>query len=200
MSAQPLPRDYRVRSEQMTGVYIAVGIGAPGVLLTVLNMQDTPAWVKALVIGVVLVFFGWLVVAAKRCSTSADLKGIRVRRFTGARTLAWEEVQDIRAAPNPSAHTAKNQPTVVSYAYDDAGRRVRLMYVDDNHVDVAREVDALRAAWEELRGPDWAQDPQALRRIARHDVRDRRVRKAYFWTVMVIVVVFVVAMVSLFDG
>ncbi|MGW6838507.1 PH domain-containing protein [Streptomyces sp. NPDC054949] len=195
-----LPREYRVRSEQMAGVYVAVGIGTPGVLLTVLNMENTPGWVKSLVVALVLAFFGWLVVAAKRCSTSADLKGIRVRRFTGTRRLAWEEVQDIRAAPNPSAHTAKNQPTVISYAYDDAGRRVQLMYVDDNHVDVAREVDALRAAWEELRGPDWAQDPEAVRRIARHDVRDRRVRKTYLWIVMIIVVVFVVAMVSLFAG
>ncbi|MGW6823314.1 PH domain-containing protein [Streptomyces sp. NPDC055005] len=195
-----LPREYRVRSEQMAGVYVAVGIGTPGVLLTVLNMENTPAWVKSLVVALVLAFFGWLVVAAKRCSTSADLEGIRVRRFTGTRRLAWAEVQDIRAAPNPSAHTAKNQPTVLSYAYDDAGRRVQLMYVDDNHVDVAREVGALRAAWEELRGPDWAQDPEAVRRIARHDVRDRRVRKTYFWIVMIIVVVFVVAMVSLFVG
>ncbi|MCY0920278.1 hypothetical protein OS965_19190 [Streptomyces sp. H27-G5] len=72
--------------------------------------------------------------------------------------------------------------------------------MDDNHVDVAREVDALRAAWEELRGPDWAQDPEAVRRIARHDVRDRRVRQAYLWIVMIIVVGFVVAMVSLFAG
>ncbi|MFD9377085.1 PH domain-containing protein [Streptomyces sp. NPDC059999] len=199
MSAR-LPREYRIRSEQMAGVYVAVGIGTPGVLLTVLNMEDTPVWVKSLVVALVLAFFGWLVVAAKRCSTSADLKGIRVRRFTGTRRLAWEDVQDIRAAPNPSAHTAKNQPTVVSYAYDDAGRRVQLMYVDDNHVDVAREVDALRAAWEELRGPDWAQDPEAVRRIARHDVRDRRVRQTYLWTVMIIVVGFVVAMVSLFAG
>ncbi|MFD5886399.1 PH domain-containing protein [Streptomyces sp. NPDC060334] len=195
-----LPREYRVRSEQMAGVYVAVGIGTPGVLLTVLNMENTPGWVKSLVVALVLAFFGWLVVAAKRCSTSADLKGIRVRRFTGTRRLAWEEVQDIRAAPNPSAHTAKNQPTVISYAYDAAGRRVQLMYVDDNHVDVAREVGALRAAWEELRGPDWAQDPEAVRRIARHDVRDRRVRKTYLWIVMIIVVVFVVAMVSLFAG
>ncbi|MFJ5808912.1 PH domain-containing protein [Streptomyces sp. NPDC093093] len=199
MSAR-LPREYRIRSEQMAVVYVAVGIGTPGVLLTVLNMEDTPVWVKSLVVALVLAFFGWLVVAAKRCSTSADLKGIRVRRFTGTRRLAWEDVQDIRAAPNPSAHTAKNQPTVVSYAYDDAGRRVQLMYVDDNHVDVAREVDALRAAWEELRGPDWAQDPEAVRRIARHDVRDRRVRQTYLWTVMIIVVGFVVAMVSLFAG
>ncbi|MGI5444800.1 PH domain-containing protein [Streptomyces sp. CA-243310] len=195
-----LPREYRVRSEQMAGVYVAVGIGTPGVLLTVLNMDNTPGWVKSLVAALVPAFFGWLVMAAKRCSTSADLKGIRVRRFTGTRRLAWEEVQDIRAAPNPSAHTAKNQPTVVSYAYDDVGRRVRLMYVDDNHVDVAREVGALRAAWEELRGPDWAQDPEAVRRIARHDVRDRRLRMTYLWIVMIIVLVFVVAMVSLFAG
>ncbi|MCY0920277.1 PH domain-containing protein [Streptomyces sp. H27-G5] len=102
-----LPREYRIRSEQMAGVYVAVGIGTPGVLLTVLNMENTPAWVRSLVVALVLAFFGWLVVAAKRCSTSADLKGIRVRRFTGTRRLAWEDVQDIRAAPNPSAHTAR---------------------------------------------------------------------------------------------
>ncbi|MEU8775020.1 PH domain-containing protein [Streptomyces sp. NPDC048606] len=197
MSARLLPREYRVHARQMTAVYVAVGIGTPGVALSVMNLDDAPGGVKALVMAVILVFFGWLVWASKRCSTSADLQGIRVRRFTRSRRLAWEDVQDIRAVPHPGAALAGSGPNLVSYAYDSTGRRLRLVYVDDDHVDVRREVDALRAAWEELRGPDWEAEPPALRRMDRQAARERRTVAALMWGTVGIVVAFLVAMVLL---
>ncbi|WP_371677339.1 PH domain-containing protein [Streptomyces sp. NBC_01276] len=200
MSAELLPRDYRIRSQQMSAVYVAVGIGTPGVVLSVLNLDDVPAGVKLLLIAVVLVLFGWLVWASKRCATSVDLKGVRVRRFTGSRRLAWEEIQEIRALPNPSAGMNKNQPGVISYVYDSAGRRVQLMYVDDNHVDVAREIGLMRAAWEELRGADWTSDPQALARMERQVVREGRMMAGVFWGCGIFFVAFVVVMVLVITG
>ncbi|MCX5198638.1 PH domain-containing protein [Streptomyces sp. NBC_00249] len=198
MSAQQrLPRDYRVRAQQMTAVYIAVGLGTPGIALSVLNLDDVPGGVKLLVMALVLALFGWLVWASKRCATSADLEGIRVRRFTGSRRLAWADVQDIRAVPNPGAAAAKNQPNVISYAYDYAGRRVQLMYVDDNHVDVPREIAVLRAAWEELRGPDWEPEPEALERIERQAVREGRMLTGMYWGCGTFVVIALVVMVVL---
>ncbi|MCF3182358.1 PH domain-containing protein [Streptomyces polychromogenes] len=195
MGAEMLPRDYRIRSQQMTAVYVAVGVGLPGIALSVLNLDDVPGSVKLAVMAAVLLLFGWLVWASKRCATSADLKGIRVRRFTGSRRLAWEDIQEIRAARNPSAGMGQNQPALISYAYDGEGRRVQLMYVDDNHVDVEREIAALRAAWEELRGPDWAPDPRARERMERQAVREGRVMKATFWGCGIFLVLFVIAMI-----
>ncbi|MGO4462949.1 PH domain-containing protein [Streptomyces sp. M-16] len=200
MSAELLPRDYRIRSQQMSAVYVAVGIGTPGVVLSVLNLDDVPAGVKLLLIAAVLVLFGWLVWASKRCATSIDLKGVRVRRFTGSRRLAWEEIQEIRAVPNPSAGMNKNQPRVISYVYDSAGRRVQLMYVDDNHVDVAREIGLMRAAWEELRGADWASDPQALARMERQVVREGRMMAGVLWGCGIFFVALVVVMVIVITG
>ncbi|GAA0302808.1 hypothetical protein GCM10010302_46630 [Streptomyces polychromogenes] len=195
MSAGLLPRDYRIRSQQMTAVYIAVGVGLPGIVLSTLNLDDVPGAVKLVIIALVVLLFGWLVWASKRCATSADLKGIRVRRFTGSRRLAWEDIQEIQAVRNPSAGMGQNQPTLISYAYDAGGRRVQLMYVDDNHVDVEREIAVIRAAWEELRGPGWAPDPQAHAHVERQAVREGRMLKATFWGCGIFFVLFVVAMV-----
>ncbi|MFD8147052.1 PH domain-containing protein [Streptomyces sp. NPDC059708] len=195
MSAELLPRDYRIRPHQMTAVYVAVGVGLPGIALSTLNLDDVPGSVKLVIITLVVLLFGWLVWASKRCATSADLLGIRVRRFTGSRRLAWEDIQEIRAVRNPSAAMGQNQPTLISYAYDTGGRRVQLMYVDDNHVDVEREIAVIRAAWEELRGPGWAPDPQAYARIERQAVREGRMLKATFWGCGIFFVLFVIAMV-----
>ncbi|MFD9570774.1 PH domain-containing protein [Streptomyces sp. NPDC059982] len=195
MNTELLPRDYRIRSQQTSAVYVAVGIGTPGTVLSVITLDGVPGGVKLLLIVAVLALFGWLVWASKHCATSADLKGIRVRRFTGSRRLAWEDVQEIRAVPNPSAAMAKNQPRTISYAYDATGRRVQLMYVDDNHVDVAREIALIRAAWEELRGPDWAPDPRARARMDRQAVREGRVMTGTVWGCGIFLVVFLVALV-----
>ncbi|MFF3020230.1 PH domain-containing protein [Streptomyces sp. NPDC057939] len=174
MGAGLLPREYRIRSARMVGVHVAVGIGAPCVLLTVATMEHVVTGVKLLIATLVVALFGWLVRAARRRSTAIDAEGIRVRRLTGSRRLAWADVQDIRAAPNPGAAMARNQPLVVSYAHDRTGRRIQLVYVDDDHVDVTREIALMRAAWRELRGPDWAPDPEVRRRIERQALREGR--------------------------
>ncbi|MFF4581461.1 PH domain-containing protein [Streptomyces sp. NPDC001373] len=195
MGAELLPRDYRIRSQQMTAVYLAVGVGLPGTALSVLNLDDVPGPVKLVIIALVLLLFGWLVWASRHCATSADLKGIRVRRFTGSRRLAWEDIQEIRAVRNPGAGMGQNQPGLISYAYDGEGRRVQLMYVDDNHVDVAREVAVMRAAWEELRGPGWVPNPQAHARMERQEVREGRMLKAAVWGCGIFFALFVIAMI-----
>ncbi|MFJ9342778.1 PH domain-containing protein [Streptomyces sp. NPDC101733] len=200
MSARSLPRDYRVRAQQMNAVYIAVALGTAGIALSVLNLKDVAGGVKLLIMAVILLLFGWLLWASKRCSTSADLKGIRVRRFTGSRSLRWEDVQEIRAVPNPSAGTAKNQPKFISYAYDYTGRRLQLMYLDDNHVDVAREIGLMRGAWEELRGEDWEPEPEALARMGRQESRGRKALAATGWVLGFIAVVAVISVVVIVAG
>ncbi|KJY31258.1 hypothetical protein, partial [Streptomyces katrae] len=60
MGAEMLPRDYRIRSQQMTAVYVAVGVGLPGIALSVLNLDDVPGSVKLAVMAAVLLLFGWL--------------------------------------------------------------------------------------------------------------------------------------------
>ncbi|MEU3060947.1 PH domain-containing protein [Streptomyces subrutilus] len=181
MSARALPRDYRIRSGRTTVLVLAVGGGWLAALLPLWNDETIVGWVKLLVAGLLVVLFGWLLFAARRCSTSADLKGITVRGMTRTRRLAWEDVQDIRAVPNPSATMARNAPKVLSYAYDTDGKRLLLAYVDDVHVTVEREIDLLRAAWTELRGEDWEADADAARRIRRQHAREAGTARATAW-------------------
>ncbi|MFJ3923158.1 PH domain-containing protein [Streptomyces sp. NPDC090022] len=183
MGAGALPREYRIKAGRMTVLYLAVGLGTPAALLPVWTGEDIPGWVELLVTALLLALFGWLLFAARRCATSVDLKGIRVRGFIGQRRLAWAEIQDIRAVPNPAAAMQQNAPGVITYAYGPAGRRVLLMYVDDLHVAVDREVELIRGAWTELRGADWRPDPEAERRIGRQNARDGGALLAVFWAI-----------------
>ncbi|MEW1694280.1 MULTISPECIES: PH domain-containing protein [unclassified Streptomyces] len=194
-----LPREYRVKPGRMTGVYIAVGVAVPAGILPLLNDRSIPGGVKALIGGLLLAFVVWIVVAARNCSTTADRTGLRVRGMVRTRGLAWSEVHDIRAAPNPS--TGGGQPRVLSYAYGRDGRRVQLMYLDDTHVVVEQEIAVLRAAWEELRGADWTPDAAAERLIGRRRAREGSLFKAMYWafgSVFVALALFVVLLVA--DG
>ncbi|MBD0707283.1 MULTISPECIES: PH domain-containing protein [unclassified Streptomyces] len=157
-SENVLPRSYKVKPGRMTGVYIAVLITVAAGLLPVLKDEGLGSGAKTLIIGLLLAFVVWIVTAARLCATYVDRSGIRVRGMIRTRRLAWEEIRDISSAPNPSAGLGQGQPQVISYARGRDGRRVQLMYLDDKHVTVDREIAALRSLWEELRGEDWTPD------------------------------------------
>ncbi|MEU9147348.1 PH domain-containing protein [Streptomyces sp. NPDC048349] len=200
MGARALPREYRIKPGRTAVLIGAVGLGSLAALMPVWTDESIVGWVKLLVTGLLLAFFGWLVMAARRCATSVDLKGVRVRTMVRTRRVAWEDVQDIRAVPNPSAHMAANAPKVIAYVYDTAGRRVQLMYVDDLHVAVDREIAAIRAAWTELRGEDWEPSAQAQRRIERRDRRESRAFLALAWFSGLVFLGLIVFLVILFAG
>ncbi|MFG2979736.1 PH domain-containing protein [Streptomyces sp. NPDC048258] len=200
MSARALPRDYRIKPGRTAVVFGVMGVGSLAALTPVWTDETIPGWVKLLVTGVLLAFFGWLVIAARRCATSVDLKGIRVRTMVRTRRLAWEDVQDIRAVPNPSAHMAANAPKVIAYAYGADGKRVQLMYVDDIHVAVDREIEVIRAAWAELRGEGWEPSAEAERRIRRRDRREARAFGAMAWFSGLVLLGLIVFLLFLFAG
>ncbi|MFB7827137.1 PH domain-containing protein [Streptomyces hydrogenans] len=102
-ASSSLPRTYRIKPGKMTAVYIAAGLGLPAALIPLYSEESIPGWVKWLVTWAVLGFVGWIAYAARKLSTTADRQGIRVRGFFRQRRIAWADVQDIRAVPNPSA-------------------------------------------------------------------------------------------------
>ncbi|GGY24751.1 hypothetical protein GCM10010363_01070 [Streptomyces omiyaensis] len=198
-ASSALPRTYGIKPGRMKAMLAAAGVGLPLSLVPLLTEEDAPGWVKWLVTLLVLAFVGWIARAARKLSTSADLKGIRVRGFVRDRRIAWEDIQDIRAVPNPAAGMAQGAPGVISYAYGRDGGRIQLFYVDDNHVRVEREVAALRAAWEELRGADWTEDARAAEAIGRRDAREGGLMRALGWataSVLVLTVLFVVLLLT----
>ncbi|MFJ6410960.1 PH domain-containing protein [Streptomyces hydrogenans] len=198
-ASSSLPRTYRIKPGKMTAVYIAAGLGLPAALIPLYGEESIPGWVKWLVTWAVLGFVGWIAYAARRLSTTADRQGIRVRGFFRQRRIAWADVQDIRAVPNPSAAMGQGQPQVISYAYGRDGRRVQLYYLDDHHVHVEREIEALRAAWQRLRGEDWTEDAAAARRIDRRSAREITLLRAMSWSmfsVLAFTVLFVVLLLT----
>ncbi|MFB7827138.1 hypothetical protein [Streptomyces hydrogenans] len=88
---------------------------------------------------------------------------------------------------------------MISYAYGRDGRRVQLYYLDDHHVHVEREIEALRAAWQRLRGEDWTEDAAAARRIDRRSAREINLLRAMSWSmfsVLAFTVLFVVLLLT----
>jgi hypothetical protein len=150
MSHEQLRRVYR-RSGLPAGLIVGTGfLGVVAPLLPVME-EEIPGWVKVLIWVLVVPFFGWLYLAVKRYGTVVDVRGIQVRTFVRQKRLNWADVQDIRAEPNIAGYMQSGAPTIITYAYGRYGDRVQLMYVDDRHVDVAREIDVLHAVWEQVR-------------------------------------------------
>ncbi|QXE35635.1 PH domain-containing protein [Streptomyces sp. GMY02] len=167
MSTHRLPREYRMRPGRTTALIVSSGLAVPGAVLSVWFVGDFPGWVSVSVTVFMVSFVSWTIYRARQLATTADLKGIQVRGFFRRHRMAWEEIQGIDAAHNPSARTQSNAPYTITYAYGDDGKRRLLPYVDDLHVDVAREVRLLNEIWEELRGEGWTADATAAINVAR---------------------------------
>lgn len=175
-----MPREYRMARGRATGVVVAVAVASVLGTFPIWLAEDLSGLVKRSITLPLFALFAWLVLASLRASTTADLKGIRVRGFLGTRRPTWEEIQDVRVEINPGAASQQNasQPTFVSYAYRADGKRGQLMYLDDATVNLEREVTVLRTVWEELRGEDWTRSPDITRRIERGEARRLRLGDA----------------------
>ncbi|MFI6245268.1 PH domain-containing protein [Streptomyces sp. NPDC051016] len=172
---EALPREYRMKRSRMRAFLWAIALGMLGLLAVVLPPDDLSASVKAGILIAAAALMGWLFHATLRCSTVADLKAIHVRGMARRRRLAWEDIQDIRAEANPAAAMQSDAAGVLVHAYGRDGSKVLLPFLDDQHVNVERELGILLGAWEELRGADWAPSPAAAVAIDRRNARQQAV-------------------------
>ncbi|MFF3884236.1 PH domain-containing protein [Streptomyces sp. NPDC001914] len=198
MGYERLPREYRLKRSRMRVFLWVIAVGTVSVALALLSADDLPASFTYPFLAAWVALMGWLFHATLRCSTTADLKAIHVRAMVRRRRLAWEDIQDIRAEPNPAAALQDNAPGVLVYAYDRGGRKVLLPFLDDLHVNVEREVGVLLEVWEELRGEDWAPDPAAAVRIDRHNARQGAMMNAFAVTMLAFVPLVVLMLLPLF--
>ncbi|AZM49845.1 hypothetical protein DMB38_32320 [Streptomyces sp. WAC 06738] len=182
MSEDGLPRTYRISAAQAGAMITAVGLASVAGVVPVLLVEDVPWQIRVAAGQAVLLLAVFLVRGALRCATTADEAGVRVRGVVRQRSLAWAQIQDLRIEPNPGAGTQSHAPEVLTCAYGPDGSRLPLPYLDDRHVDVDREVAALRAHWERLRGAGWAQDPAAAARIDRLVARRSAMVVGFAWT------------------
>ncbi|MFI6446213.1 PH domain-containing protein [Kitasatospora sp. NPDC050543] len=198
MSHETLPREYRAGPGR-AGILLGIlSFSTVAGLLPVWSAEDVSGGIKWLITGLAAALIAWLVIGAQRASTTADLKSIRVRGLVRQRRLAWEDIQDIRKEINPQAGAHKEAPRFFVFAYGRDAGRLQLLYIDDKHVNVDREVAALRAAWEELRGEDWTPDADAARRIDRRELRMIALMSGLSWTMITFPALVVVMLLPLF--
>lgn len=171
MGYEGLPREYQLSRSRMRaslGVIATATVSLAGGLLTTDGVPLSFTYPFLIAWAALM---GWIFYTILHCSTTADLKAIHVRGVFKKRRLAWEDIQDIRAEANPAAARKDTAPDVLVYAYGLDSRKMLLPFLDNLNVNVEREVGALVEAWEELRGADWAPNPEAAVRIDRRKLR-----------------------------
>jgi hypothetical protein len=193
-----LPREYRMKRSRMHAFLWVIGAGTASMLLAMLPADDLPAAFKYPFLLAWVALMGWLFYATLRCSTTADIKALHVRGMARRRRLAWEDIQDIRAELNPASAMQSGAPDVLVHAYDRNGAKVLLPFVDDVHVNVERELGLLLEAWEELRGADWAHDPQAAVLINRRDARQTALMMGFSAVMLAFIPLTVLMLLPLF--
>ncbi|MFE2171233.1 PH domain-containing protein [Streptomyces sp. NPDC059447] len=152
-----LPREYRMSKGRRTIVITALVAKTAVLLLMVWGEDFPPLWFQVGTSVIVpLVVLGFIV-RIPRSATLIDDSGIRMRGLTRTRRVAWEEVEDIRAAPVRGSD-GDLTPRVIAYVYLTGGRRRLLRHLDDKEYDVDREIAVLRAARPELRRADTVPD------------------------------------------
>lgn len=173
---------------------------AGGMLCALLPLWITgiPVWVSVTVTLLVVGLLGWIIYAAGQLATVADLKGVEIRGYFGRRRIAWEDIQTIEAAPNPGALTQNDAPSTIVYVYARDGKRRLLPYVDDIHVNLAREYQLLCEIWEELRGQDWEPDADAAVHIARSQARQAAMTLGMVCSMLSFIPLMVLALLPLF--
>ncbi|WP_157543721.1 PH domain-containing protein [Kitasatospora sp. Root187] len=151
MGHESLPRAYRLKAGRMW--YLVVLASGPflGALLALATGRTRLIWLELLLWALFLGCVGWLGYALRRGGTFADAQGIEIRGYIRRTRFAWAEIQDIRARPNPAAARNRMAPAHFVDIHGHNGQRNQLPWVDSAHVDVAREVAALRAIWERNR-------------------------------------------------
>lgn len=176
-----------------------IAAGTVSMLAAVLTADDLPASVTYPFVIAWVALMGWLFHATLRCcSTTADIKSIRVRGMVRRRRLAWEDIQDIRAEANPAAAMQSNAAHVIVHAYGRDGSKVLLPFLDDLHVNVERELGVLLEAWEELRGADWAPDPDAAVLIDRRNARQAAMTAGFIAVMLSFIPLTVLMLLPLF--
>ncbi|MBJ6613784.1 PH domain-containing protein [Streptomyces sp. I4(2020)] len=177
---------------------VAVVLATVGGLFPVWVDEEIPGWVKWLLTLALAALFAWLVTQSVRAATVADASGLHVRGLMRTRRLTWSEIQDIRVEANHGAAMNRNAPRLVSYAYGPNGGRVQLMYVDDSHVDLEREVGFLRRVWEEQRGDAWAPDDGVANRIGQGEARRLAVMSGISWAMLSLIPLTLLMLLTLF--
>lgn len=167
-------------------------------VLVALWGAEVPASFRYPILAAWVALMGWLFYATLRCSTTADIKAIHTRGMVKRRRLAWEDIQDIRAEANPASQMQSGAPNVLVHAYGRDGTKVLLPFVDDLHVNVERELGLLLDSWVELRGEDWAPDPQAAVLIDRRDARQAALMMGFAAVMLAFIPLTVLMLLPLF--
>ncbi|MFJ6086588.1 hypothetical protein ACIQI8_34905 [Streptomyces sp. NPDC092369] len=131
-----------------------------------LRDSTMPGWARALFLGATLALIGTAGLGYWRGRTFVRADGISARGAIRVRRRAWQDVYAIRIEPAPTRR--KDGPRLLTYLYDNDGRRLQLVRLDDwQWPDLEAEVDDLRTAAARHRGTGWESRPEAEDRVRR---------------------------------
>lgn len=192
---------YRVSPKVIAAAIAAAAFGLIGLIRKVAGDETLGAAGKTWFIGGTTVLIGLLLLWVSRFATTVTGDHITAR---GAKTrrIPWSDIQDIRIEVNPGSLMKSGAPKQHVIVYRTSGARVILPYLNQKNLDSRKlvletEVAALRATWQERRGPQWRPVPQvqqAAATMARYGVSSWVVGLPWAMITLAVAVVAVVAL------
>jgi hypothetical protein len=158
MDDEPFVREYRLRARRLVVLMVVMGGFCFAVLGPFINDGSRAAgarWGTAALYCAVLGLW-WLLL--RRSGTFVGPSGVEVRGMVRRTRVPWPDVEGFQSLANPSARKDNYAPKTLAYVLRADGGRTQMMYLDSAHVDVDREIAALRRARERR----WRTDPRRL--------------------------------------
>jgi hypothetical protein len=172
-------REYRLRRWPPKGWLAAYGFLALNAVFQIVVKNVIPRWAQLAFVLTLGGLITILVLRLRRGSTVIDQQGIITRGAVRERRRAWRDIHDIRLEAMPSGQSRQGW---VVRAYDGDGRRFLLPQVDglqlEDPTGGKATTEAVRTAWIEGRGSDWAPRPDTEALILRRAARSKALGRA----------------------
>jgi Bacterial PH domain len=170
MTGAPRYMTYRVSSQRFGVICLFYAIGMIVVLVRVAAITPLSGGVKALIDLVALAVFGLGLAGVRRSATVIKHDYLAVRGLSRVKRIPWADIQDIRVEMNLARIGTRRAPKELVIVYDQHGKRTTLPHLNQvtltgHGMSLPAEVKALQNTWMQLRGEQWAPEPEVVKKI-----------------------------------
>ncbi len=169
-TSAPRYTTYRVSAQRFRLVCVTSAIAMIVVLVRVATITPLSGGIKALIDLAALALFALGLVWVWRSATMTKHDNLAVRGLFRVRQIPWADIQDIRVEMNPGRIGSRQAPRELVIVYDRYGKRTTLPHLNQvtlagHGMSLQAEVTALHGTWMQLRGEQWAAQPEVVAKV-----------------------------------
>jgi hypothetical protein len=197
---------YRVSSQRFGLACLTAVIAMIVALIRIATITPLSGGVKALIDLAALVLLGLALAWVWRSATITKHDYLAVRGLFRVKQIPWAGIQDIRVEMNPGRIGSRQAPRELVIVYDRYGKRTTLPQLNQvtlagHGLSLQDEVAALHSTWMQLRGEQWAPEPEVAQKVA---ARSRYAMPSWAlgfrWAIAAILFAAVLAIIGLTTG